>query len=66
MENITAGCRHPERSTITMLPLTELNSCNESCIYSTLLHIKDLAESMGIPAPNITNINIIIFCFLSA
>ena len=66
MENITAGCRHPERSTITMLPLTELNSGNESCIYSTLLHIKHLAESMGIPAPSITNINIIIFCFLWA
>ena len=54
IENITAGCRHPGRSTITMLALIDLNPGDESCIYSTLLHIKDLAESIGIPAPSIT------------
>ena len=54
IENITAGCRHPERSTITTLPLIDLNPGDESCIYSTLLHIKDLAESKGIPTPSIT------------
>ena len=54
MENITDGCRHPEKSTITMLPLIDLNPSDERCIYLTLLHIKDLAESMGIPTTSVT------------
>ena len=54
MEKITAGCTHPERSTITMLPLIDLDPDDDSCIYSTLFYIKDLAESMGIPKPSIT------------
>ena len=40
MENITAHCRHPEKSTITMLQLINLNHSDERCICLTLLHIK--------------------------
>ena len=37
-----------------MLPLIDLNPGDESCIYSTLLHIKHLAESLVILTPSIT------------
>ena len=56
MENITAACRYlPGKSTIPMLPLIELNAADESCIYATLLHIKDLVERMSVPTPSITS-----------
>ena len=54
MENIFANCAHPEKSTITMLPLIDLNPNVLTCIFSTLLHVIDLAFKMNIPTPSIT------------
>lgn len=53
MENISSGCSHPEKFSITMLPLIDLNPGDESWIRSTLLHIKDLASQMNIETPSI-------------
>ena len=54
MENISAACAHPEKSTITMLLLIDLNPNNLTGICSTLLHVTDLAFKMNIPTPSIT------------
>ena len=54
MENISGACAHPEKSTITMLPLTDLNPNDLTCIHSTLFHIIDLAFKMNIPTPSNT------------
>ena len=37
-----------------MLPLTEMNPGDESCIYSILPYLKDLANQMNIEASSIT------------
>ena len=54
MENVSSGCSHPEKFSIMMLPLIDMNPGDESCIYSTLLYIKDLANQMNIETPSIT------------
>ena len=43
-----------QKSTIAMLPVIDPNPGDESCIFSVLLHIKNLEESMGIPTQIIT------------
>ena len=53
MENVSSGCSHPEKFSIMMLPLIDMNPGDESCIYSTLLYIKDLANQMNIETPSI-------------
>ena len=46
---------HTQRkSTIMMLALIDLNPNDLICIYSTLLHVIDLAFKMNIPTPSIT------------
>ena len=54
MEKISPGCSNPEKFSITMLPLIDMNPGDESCIYSTLLYIIDLANQMNIETPSIT------------
>lgn len=54
MKHITSGYAHPNKSTITMLPLIDLNPSDESCMYSTLLHIKDQAKQLKIVTPCVT------------
>ena len=53
IENISSGCSHPEKFSITMPPFIDMNPGDESCIYSTLLYIKDLANQMNIETPSI-------------
>ena len=54
MQSISSGCSHPEKFSITMLPLIDMNPGNESYIYLTLLYIKDLANQMNPETPSIT------------
>ena len=53
-KNISSDSSHLEKLLITMLPLIDMNPGDESCIYSTLLYIKDLANQMNIETPSIT------------
>ena len=54
MKNISAACTHPEKGTMTMLALIDLNPNDLICFYSTLLHVIDLAFKMNIATPSIT------------
>ena len=54
MENISAACARPEKSTIMMLKLIDLNPNDLTCIYSTQLRVIHLVFKMNIPTPSIT------------
>ena len=43
-----------QKSTITFLPIIDLNPNDESCIYSTLLFVIEQAKRMRIPVPCVT------------
>ena len=53
MQDVSTGTRLPP-SDITMLPIIDLNPSNETCIYSTLLYVKDQAKQQNVPTPCIT------------
>ena len=50
----TAGMQSIGKSTITMLPIMDLNPSDESTIYSTLIFIKEQAAKQQIPTPCVT------------
>ena len=54
MHLITSGNTHPPKSIISMLPIIDLNQSDESCIYSTLLHIKNQARQFNIQTACVT------------
>ena len=43
-----------QKSTITFLPIIDLNPNDESCIYSTLLFVIEQAKRMRVPVPCVT------------
>ena len=53
MQDVSTGT-HPPPSDITMLPIIDLNPSNETCIYSTLLYVKDQAKQLNVPTICIT------------
>ena len=54
MEHINSSDIHPPKSEIIMLPLIDLNSSDETCIYSTLCFIIDQAAKLNIEEPCVT------------
>ena len=54
MEQLTYEKINSPKSTITMLPLIDLNPSDESCIYSTLIHIINQAKYLNIETPCVT------------
>ena len=54
MEQINSSDIHPPKSEIFMLPLIDLNSSDETCIYSTLCFIIDQAAKLNIEEPCVT------------
>ena len=53
IQDVSTGT-HPPLSGITMLPIIDLNPSNETCIYSTLLYVKDQAKQLNVPMICIT------------
>ena len=53
MTNISTG-DYPGKSTVTLLPIIDLNPNDMTCIYSTLLFVSDQAKQLNIPTPIIT------------
>ena len=45
---------HSGKATVTFLPIINLNPSNESCKYSTLVFVEQLAQQLNIPTPCIT------------
>ena len=45
---------HSGKATVNFLPIINLNSSNEFCIYSTLLFVEQQARQPNIPTPCIT------------
>ena len=45
---------HSEKATVNFLPIINLNSSNEFCIYSTLLFVEQQAQQLDIPTLCIT------------
>ena len=45
---------HSGKATVTFLPIINLNPSNESCKYSTLVFVGQLAQQLNIPTPCIT------------
>ena len=45
---------HPSTCFINMLPIIDLNPSDESCIFSTLLFVKEQAKRQNIAVPCIT------------
>ena len=43
-----------QKSTITFLPIIDLNPNDENCIYSTLLFVIDQAKKVRVPVPCVT------------
>ena len=41
VDQLTSEKKNSSKSTITMLPLTDLNPRDENCMYSTLIHIPE-------------------------
>ena len=54
MENISPVCACPEKGTITILHLINLNLNDLTCTYSTLLHVTDLTSKENRPTASIT------------
>ena len=54
MQCATKDTPAEENSTITFLPIIDLNSSDESCIYSTLLFIIKQAKSLNVMVPSVT------------
>ena len=54
MENISPVCAYPEKGTITILPLINLNLNDLTCTYLTLLHVTDLTSKENTPTASIT------------
>ena len=50
MQNISQGV-HQGKAKIVILPIIDLNPSDYSCIYSTLLFVKDQARQLDIKAP---------------
>ena len=48
------GRSHPGKRQIFMLPIIDLSSSDESCIYSTLVFIMNQAKAIGIDTPSVT------------
>ena len=48
------GKDHPGKSEIFMLPIIDLSSSDENCIFSTLVFIINQAKAMGIVTPSVT------------
>ena len=44
----------PKKSTVDFLPIIDLNSSNETCIYSTLRFIIEQAVKLGVKYPCVT------------
>ena len=53
MQKVCTG-EHSACATIEMLPIIDLNSSDETCIYSTLLFIEKQAKKLNIETPCIT------------
>ena len=53
MQTVSSGI-YPPRSTITMLPINDLNPSDYSCIYSVLVYIIDQSRNLDIEVPCIT------------
>jgi len=53
MQDISTGS-HPPKSTITMLPIIDLNPSDMTCIYSTLLFVIDQSKKLNVITPSIT------------
>lgn len=54
MDKITTEKSHPDKTTVSMLPIIDMNPSDENCVYSTLLHVIKQAREMQIPTPCIT------------
>ena len=53
MSNICTG-EYPGKSTISLLPITDLNPTDMTCIYSTLKFVQSQAKKLNIVTPVIT------------
>jgi hypothetical protein len=53
MQHVSKG-NFPGVSTVTFLPIIDLQSSDMNCIYSTLLFIEQQAAALNIPTPCIT------------
>ena len=51
MDQLTSEKTNSPKSTITKLPLIDLNPSDESCMYLTLIHIIDQAKYLNIEIP---------------
>jgi len=53
MQHVSTGS-HPPVADVTLLPIIDMNSSDDHCIYSTLTYVQQQAEILGIPTPVIT------------
>ena len=53
MQDISTG-HHPPKSSITMLPIIDLNPSDRTCIYSTLLFVINQSRLLNVETPSIT------------
>ena len=54
MQGIANTVREEEKSSVSFLPIIDLNSSDESCIYSTLLFIIEQAKLLNVTVPFVT------------
>lgn len=54
MQDITSGFSFQEKNEITFLPISDLKSTDETCIYSTLLFVIEQAKMLNVVTPSIT------------
>ena len=54
MQEITSSFSSEEKSSITFLPIINLNPSDENCIYSTLLFIMNQVRALNIALPCVT------------
>ena len=54
MQHVTQKFSNPGKASINFLPIIDLKSTDERCIYSTLVFIIEQAKNMKIPTPSVT------------
>ena len=53
MQHVTQKFSNPGKASINFLPIIDLKSTDERCIYSTLVFIIEQAKNMKIPTPSV-------------
>ena len=55
MQHVFSDHQHSiSKSEVLLLPIIDLNPCDETCGYSTLIYVQSQAERLNIPTPCIT------------